>query len=71
MFLAAGMAMLVLPGQGLLTLLMGFLLLDFPGKYRLEKWLFLRRRVREGVNWLRKRAGSEPLRVEDRCPAGT
>src|SRR5262245_59591115 len=29
-FVVAGLAMLVLPGQGLLTLLIGLLLLDFP-----------------------------------------
>lgn len=69
-FIATGAAMLVLPGQGLLTLLLGFLMLDFPGKYRLEKWLFSRRRLRAGINWLRKRAGREPLRMEDRSAAG-
>jgi hypothetical protein len=35
----AGLAMLVLPGQGLLTLLIGLMLTDFPGKYALEKRL--------------------------------
>jgi putative transmembrane protein PGPGW len=60
-FIAAGIAMLALPGQGLLTLLIGFLMLDFPGKYPLEKWLLSHRRISGGVNWLRKRAGREPL----------
>ena len=35
-FLLAGMAMLVLPGQGILTMVIGISLLDFPGKRRLE-----------------------------------
>src|SRR5688500_5885404 len=34
-----GLAMLVLPGQGLLTILIGTLLLDFPGKFKFERWL--------------------------------
>jgi hypothetical protein len=62
--LAAGAAMLVLPGQGLLTLLVGALLIDFPGKYRFEKWLVSRRRVMRAVNWLRSRRGREALRVD-------
>jgi hypothetical protein len=63
---AAGLAMLVLPGQGLLTILVGFLLLDLPGKYRMEKWLVSRRRILASINWLRRRTGREPLSVGDR-----
>jgi len=63
-FIVAGIAMLLLPGQGMLTMLLGFLLLDFPGKYRSEKWLLSRRSVCRAVNWLRRRAGRDPLRVE-------
>src|SRR5690349_20129528 len=33
----AGIAMLVLPGQGLLTLLVGVFMMDFPGKRRLQR----------------------------------
>lgn len=62
-FVLAGVAMLVLPGQGLLTLLVGFLLIDFPGKYRFEKWLVRRRYVLRSINWLRRRARREPLQV--------
>ncbi len=62
-FMLAGIAMLVLPGQGLLTLLVGFLMLDFPGKYRFEKWLVRRRYVLRPINWLRRRAGRSPLQV--------
>ncbi len=62
-FIIAGIAMLVLPGQGLLSLVIGFFLLDFPGKYRVEKWLVRRRRVLGAINWLRTRAGREPIGV--------
>ncbi len=57
----AGLAMLVMPGQGLLAMLIGLLLLDLPGKYRFEKWLIARPRIRAGINWLRQRAGKPPL----------
>lgn len=61
----AGLAMLVLPGQGILTILLGLSLLDFPGKRRLELWLIRRPRVLHGINWLRQRAGRPPLQVDD------
>jgi hypothetical protein len=58
---AAGLVMLVVPGQGLLTIAAGIILLDFPGKFRLERWLATRPPVWRSINWLRKRAGREPL----------
>ncbi len=64
-FILAGTAMLVLPGQGILTILVGVTLLNFPGKYRLERWLVTRRPVLRAVNWLRRRAGRDPLLLEE------
>jgi hypothetical protein len=61
--MVAGIAMLVLPGQGMLTLLIGFMLMDFPGKYRFEKWLIGRRYVAGPINWLRRRRGRGPLQA--------
>jgi len=58
-----GVLMLVLPGQGMLTILLGITLLDFPGKYRLQRWIVRRKGVLESVNWMRRRAGRPPLRV--------
>lgn len=49
------------PGQGILTILMGVMLIDIPGKYRLERWLVTRRFVLSAVNRLRARAGNPPL----------
>jgi hypothetical protein len=60
-FIVLGIVMLVLPGQGLLTILIGIILLNFPGKYRLERWLIQRKPVRRAVDWLRRKAGKEPL----------
>ncbi|MGH1343890.1 MAG: PGPGW domain-containing protein [Nannocystales bacterium] len=61
----AGLAMLVLPGQGVLTVLLGVVLLDFPGKRGLQQRLLRQRHVRKSLQWLRKRAGREPLVFED------
>jgi hypothetical protein len=55
--LIAGLIMLIAPGQGLLTIMIGLTLIDFPGKYRLESWFVTRPAVWKSVNWLRRRAG--------------
>lgn len=57
----AGVLMLVLPGQGLLTLVVGILMVDFPGKFGMLHWLVQKRQVRNSINWLRRRAGEPPL----------
>jgi Na+/H+ antiporter NhaD/arsenite permease-like protein len=56
-----GVAMLLLPGQGLLTLLVGLLLVDFPGRHRLVVWLLAKPKVLAVVNKLRLHHGSPPL----------
>lgn len=58
---AAGLLMLLLPGQGLLAILIGLTLVEFPGKFRLERWLVRRGPLLRGLNWLRARRGAPPL----------
>lgn len=65
LFMFAGLAMLVLPGQGLLAIFVGFMLVDFPGKYRAERWLMSQRWARQPVNWLRRKRGHEALRTRE------
>lgn len=59
--LLAGIAMLVLPGQGVLTVLMGISLMDFPKKRLLEAKLIGQPLVFSGINRLRARFGKPPL----------
>jgi len=59
--LVGGIAMLVLPGQGILTIAIGLLIMDFPRKRALETWLLSRAPVRSGINWLRRKAKEPPL----------
>jgi hypothetical protein len=59
--LMAGLAMLVLPGQGLLTLLLAVMLLEFPGKRRLLRRLVGQPRLRRSIDALRRRAGRPPI----------
>ncbi len=60
-FLFFGALMLVLPGQGLLTILIAATLLDFPGKFWLQRWVVSRRGVFDSINWVRKKRGRNPL----------
>lgn len=62
LFLAAGVALLFLPGQGLLTLLAGLMIMNYPGKYAFECWLVRRPKVLPALNWLRKKYGRPPLK---------
>ena len=60
-FLVAGISMLVLPGQGVLTILIGLSLLDFPGKQRLQARIIGQHTVLHAVNSLRARFGKPPF----------
>lgn len=56
-----GIAMLVLPGQGLLTMLVGLMLLDVPMKQRLVRWALLHPKVKHAVDAMRAKSGRGPL----------
>jgi hypothetical protein len=51
-----GVLMLVLPGQGVLTILAGIALIDFPGRHRVVQWIVAREPVMNALNWVRRRA---------------
>ena len=61
LFIFAGFFMLLLPGQGILTILMGLILLDFPGKFHAMRWLLSQHTVLKSVNWVRKKSGKPEL----------
>ena len=63
--LLLGVAMLILPGQGVLTILIAIGLLDFPGKRRLERYIVLRPSIRRMIDQIRQRAGSQPLNLPE------
>ncbi len=64
-FLLAGVAMLILPGQGILTILIGISLMDFPGKRKLQRRLIGHPAVLPAINKIRLQFGREPLVVKD------
>jgi len=61
-FVLAGLLLLFLPGQGLITLLLGLMIMDYPGKFALERWLIQRPHVLPALNWLREKYDHPPLK---------
>jgi hypothetical protein len=61
LFVLIGFLMLFLPGQGIMTMLIGVMFLDFPGKYHLERRLVSYGPVFRSINWLRHQTKRDPL----------
>ena len=59
--LAGGVLMLFLPGQGLLTLFMGMVLIDYPKKKLIERRLIKIGFILKGLNWVRIKGGHSSL----------
>jgi uncharacterized membrane protein YesL len=58
------MALPGVPGQGILTMIIGFTLIDFPGKVELERRLVRRPFVHRHLDSLRRRFHRPPLELE-------
>ena len=56
-----GILMLVLPGQGLLTILVGLMLSDYPGKFKLEKRIIKTNLILKTINWYRNKSNIPPI----------
>lgn len=63
--IGAALSLPLVPGQGLLTILIGLVLLDFPGKRKLERRILRIPKVLKRVNRLRQRFGKPPLLLEE------
>lgn len=59
--LLAGIIMLVTPGQGIITILLGLFLMEFPGKRKLELKFIKHNPTFKALNWLRNKAGKPPF----------
>ena len=56
-----GILMLVLPGQGLLTIFVGLMLSDYPGKFKLERRIIKTRLILKTINWYRIKSNIPPI----------
>ena len=61
LLLVVGFIMLFTPGQGSLTILLGLMIMNYPGKYALECWIIRRPLIFRGVNAMREKRGYPPL----------
>ena len=59
--ICGGILMLVLPGQGLITIFIGLMLSNYPGKYFIEKKIIAMPKILRTINWLRKKSNEPPL----------
>ncbi|MDA9341221.1 hypothetical protein N9R25_04375 [Gammaproteobacteria bacterium] len=57
-----GFLMIVLPGQGLLTIITGLFLINYPGKFQLEQKIVTIPAVFKALNWIRLKAKKPPLK---------
>lgn len=64
LLLAAGVLMLFLPGQGILTVLLSLFFLEFPGRHKLIQRLLDSRRTQTALNGMRKKFGKKPFRFQ-------
>lgn len=62
----AGVIMLFLPGQGLLTILIGVSLLDVPGRHKIFHLLIHRPALQHGLNWIRRKTKRPPFQFPEK-----
>ena len=63
----AGLIMSIppIPGQGVLTILIGLSLLDFPGKWKLQLRIVKAAPVRNAMDWIREKYHRPPLQIPE------
>ncbi|SMN11781.1 hypothetical protein SPBRAN_2075 [uncultured Candidatus Thioglobus sp.] len=62
LLLLAGIIMLVTPGQGIISILLGLFLMDFPQKRQLELKLINHNPTFKTLNWVRQKFNHPPLK---------
>lgn len=65
LFLMAGFLMLFLPGQGVLTMLIGISFMDFPNKRKLEARIVGQPAILNTINRMRHKFNKPPLVVAE------
>ena len=62
LLIIGGILMLVLPGQGILTIFIGMILSDYPGKYNIEKKIIQSSIILRTIKSIRKKSGKKSLK---------
>ena len=50
-----GLVMLITPGQGIITMFIGLLFLDFPKRYEVEIYMLKKFNLLDHLNWIRRK----------------
>lgn len=58
-----GIMMLVLPGQGVFTIIIGLMLSNYPRKYSIERKFIAIPSILKSINWLRQKSNKPPLNL--------
>ncbi len=58
-----GIILLFVPGQGILTIIAGLVLMNSPGKRKMMRCVVRRKPVYNGINWIRAKAGKEKILI--------
>ena len=61
LFVISGVVMLLTPGQGLLSILVGLTMVNYPGKFRFEQRIASSRHIWRAMNWIRSKGRAAPL----------
>jgi hypothetical protein len=61
--LGAIMSLPLIPGPGIVMIILGLSLMNFPGKRKLELKLLKAPLALDAINWLRRRRGRAPFRL--------
>lgn len=64
--LGLGVIMIITPGPGLISILLGLSLMDLPGKQQLLRRGLRLKSVRGSLNWIRRKFDKPPLRFPRR-----
>ena len=59
--LISGLLLLILPGQGVLTMIIGLLSIDYPGKFKLEQKIIAIPSIFKTLNWFRAKSNKSHL----------
>ena len=62
-FIINGFIMLFIPGQGLLTMIIGLVLIDFPRKKEVEYRIVKQPMIHRTINKIRKKAGKPEIKI--------
>jgi uncharacterized membrane protein len=65
LLVTGGILMLFLPGQGVLTIIAGLIMTDYPGKFELERRIVSNKKILEKLNWLRNKANQPSLKIDN------